>query len=61
MVLKSLINYFMSLINLIVIRLGVIDSDNIDVEIVYKSNDFIIVNKPEDIFTNNHNKAVSII
>lgn len=57
MVLKRLINYFMSLINLIVIRLGFVDSDNIDVEIVYKSNDFIIVNKPEDIFTNNHNKA----
>jgi len=51
----------MSLINLVVIRLGLCDSDNIDVEIVYKSNDFIIVNKPEDIFTNNHNKAVSII
>ncbi|XP_060841685.1 RNA pseudouridylate synthase domain-containing protein 1-like isoform X2 [Rhopalosiphum padi] len=57
MIFEILINYFMTLINLVVTKLGLRDSDNIDVEIVYKSKDFIIVNKPEDIFTNNHNKA----
>ncbi|XP_025206616.1 RNA pseudouridylate synthase domain-containing protein 1-like [Melanaphis sacchari] len=57
MIFEHLINYFMSLINLVVIRLGLRDSNNSDLEIVYKSNDFIIVNKPEDIFTNNHNKT----
>ncbi|XP_026813943.1 RNA pseudouridylate synthase domain-containing protein 1-like [Rhopalosiphum maidis] len=57
MIFERLINYFMTLINVVVTRLGLHYSDNIDVEIVYKSKDFIIVNKPEDIFTNNHNKV----
>lgn len=35
------------------------DSQNINVEILYLSNDYIIVNKPEDVFTNNHGKHVS--
>jgi len=51
----------MSLFNLVVTWLGLRSSNNIDVEILFKSNDFIIVNKPEDVFTNNHNKAVSKI
>jgi hypothetical protein len=61
MIFERLINYFMTLFNLVITKFGLRDSDNIDIEIVYKSKDFIIVNKPEDIFTNNHNKAVSII
>lgn len=61
MTLKSLVHCFMSLFNLVVTWIGLRGSNNFNVEIVYKSNDFIIVNKPEDVFTNNHNKAVSII
>lgn len=61
MTLESLVHCFMSLFNLVVTWIGLRGSNNINVEIVYKSNDFIIVNKPEDVFTNNHNKAVSII
>lgn len=61
MTLESLVHWFMSLFNLAATWVGLRDSNNINVEIIYKSNDFIIVNKPEDVFTNNHNKAVSII
>jgi len=61
MTLECLIHCIVSLFNLVVSWLGLRDSNNIDLEIVYKSNDFIIVNKPEDVFTNNHNKAVSKI
>eukprot|EP00102_Acyrthosiphon_pisum_P025608 XP_016662818.1 PREDICTED: RNA pseudouridylate synthase domain-containing protein 1 [Acyrthosiphon pisum] len=57
MTLESLVHCFMSLFNLVVTWIGLRGSNNINVEIVYKSNDFIIVNKPEDVFTNNHNKA----
>lgn len=61
MTLESLFHCFMSLFNLVATWVGLRDSNNINVEIIYKSNDFIIVNKPEDVFTNNHNKTVSII
>lgn len=61
MTLECFIHCFVSLFDLVVTWLGLRGSNKIDVEIVYKSNDFIIVNKPEDVFTNNHNKAVSKI
>lgn len=36
------------------------DRENIDIEVLYESVNFLIINKPEDVFINNHNKEVSI-
>lgn len=66
-VIQRLITFFNSVlesVNLVVRNhLGLCNSikNDIDVEIVYKSNDYIIVNKPEDVFVNNHNKEVSVL
>lgn len=50
-----------SILNVIFSNLGLYRLKNdIDVEIVYKSHDYLIVNKPEDVFINNHNKKVSV-
>lgn len=61
MTLKNLIYFFKSVLNLIVSILGYSYSNDIDVEILYKSDDYIIVNKPEDVFINNHDKEVSSV
>lgn len=61
MAFKNLIHFLKSVLNLIVSSLGFSNSNNIDVEILYKSNDYIIVNKPEDVFINNHDKEVSSV
>lgn len=60
MTLEDLINCFKFLLSHIFDSLRLYgDLHNIDVEIMYLSNDYIIVNKPEDVFTNNHGKDVS--
>lgn len=56
-----LVNFVKSTLCLILRGLGLRNSsDEIIVDIVYKSDDYIIVNKPEDVFINNHNKEVSL-
>lgn len=59
MMFKNLIEFIKSVLNLIVSSLGYSNSNNIDVEVLYKSDDYIIVNKPEDVFINNNDKNVS--
>lgn len=67
MTIQCLIVFFKSVLDRLdlVVRnhLGLCNSkkDDVDVGIVYKSNDYIIVNKPEDVFVNNHNKEVSVV
>lgn len=53
--------FFKSLLNIILNNIGLYYLNNIDVEILYKSHDYLIVNKPEDVFINNHNKKVSVL
>lgn len=58
---NRLIDFLKSVLCLLVKGLKLCNSKNdIDIEIVYKSNDYIIVNKPEDVFINNHDKEVSL-
>lgn len=56
---RNLINLLKSILNLITNCLYFCNSNNIDVEILFKSEYYIVVNKPEDVFINNHNKKVS--
>lgn len=55
---QRLINIFKSVLKLVVNGLGYSDSADTVVEVLFESDDFIIVNKPEDVFINNHNKQV---
>jgi len=59
MMFKSVINFLISILKLIVSYLDFGNPNNMDVEIVFKSDNYLIVNKPEDVFINNHNKEVS--
>lgn len=54
-----LVNVFKSLLNFIFANLGSRGPNDVDVEVLFKSDDYIIVNKPEDVFVNNHDKEVS--
>lgn len=54
-----MLDYFKSLLNFIIVNFCFRDPNDIDVEILFKSENYIIVNKPEDVFINNHNKEVS--
>lgn len=59
--LNILIHIFKSAFNLIVTSFGVCGQyDDIVVDVLYKSDDYLIVNKPEDVFVNNHGKQVSV-
>jgi len=59
MTFKSLINCLKFILKIIVSYLDFGNSNNIDVEILFKSDNYLIINKPEDVFINNHNKEVS--
>lgn len=60
MMYKNVINFIKSIFHLIFTHFGICNTpNNIDVDILYMSNDYIIVNKPEDVFINNHHKKVS--
>lgn len=59
MMFENVINFFKSIFNFIFTHRGLNNLCNIDVEILYKTDDYIIVNKPEDVFINNHHKEVS--
>ncbi|VVC25925.1 Pseudouridine synthase, catalytic domain,Pseudouridine synthase, RsuA/RluB/C/D/E/F [Cinara cedri] len=57
MIFEDLINFFKYVLDHILCSLKLCgDLNHIDVEILYLSKDYIIVNKPEDVFTNNHGK-----
>lgn len=55
MLLKSIFWY----LELLFEKLGFLRSSYVDIEILYESSDYLIVNKPEDVYVNNHFKEVS--
>lgn len=60
MILVNLLNFFKFILNFIINSLCLYNFKSINLEILYKSHNYLIVNKPEDVFINNHNKEVSV-
>lgn len=57
----NIVGVFKYALSLIIASFGFNDSNNVDVDILYKTDNYIIVNKPEDVFVNNHDKQVSCV
>lgn len=58
---SNVVGFFRYALNLVITSFGFRDSNNVDVDILYKTDSYIIVNKPEDVFVNNHDKQVSCV